>query len=87
MEVVYQPIAVEKKETAIPQKIEPKVGPPESVSRHQVDAGVAGVRDESLAGESTKRVPSIAIRTAASGSTALAFKERFKSSVGSFMNI
>ena len=34
MELFYQPIEVEKKETAIPQKIEPKVEPPESVSRH-----------------------------------------------------
>ena len=57
MEVVYQPIEVEKKETAIPQKIEPKVEPPESVSRHQEDAGVEGVRDESLTGVSTKQDP------------------------------
>ena len=57
MEVVYQPLEVEKKETAIPQKIEPKVEPPESVSRQQVDAGVEGVRDDSLAGESTKKTP------------------------------
>ena len=57
MEVVYQPIEVEKKETDIPQKIEPKVEPPESVSRQQEDAGVEGVRDDSLAGESTKKTP------------------------------
>ena len=57
MEVVYQPIEVEKKETAIPQKIEPKVEPPESVSRQQEDAGVEGVRDESLAGVTTKQEP------------------------------
>ena len=57
MEVVYQPLEVEKKETAIPQKIEPKVEPPESVSRQQEDAGVEGVRDDSLAGESTKKTP------------------------------
>ena len=54
MEVVYQPLEVEKKETAIPQKIDPKVEPPESVSRQQEDAGVEGVRDESLAGVTTK---------------------------------
>ena len=57
MEVVYQPLEVEKKETAIPQKIEPKVETPESVSRQQEDAGVEGVRDDSLAGESTKKTP------------------------------
>ena len=57
MEVVYHPIEVEKKETAIPQKIEPKVEPPESVRRHQEDAGVEGVRDDSLAGVSTKKEP------------------------------
>ena len=57
MEVVYQPLEVEKKETAIPQKIFPKVEPPESVSRQQEDAGVEGVRDDSLAGESTKKTP------------------------------
>ena len=57
MEVVYQPIEVEKKETAILQKIEPKVEPPESMSRQQEDAGVEGVCDESLAGMSTKRDP------------------------------
>jgi len=57
MEVVYQPIEVEKKETAIPQKIEPKVEPPESVSRQLEDAGVEGVRDESLAGVTTKQEP------------------------------
>ena len=57
MEVVYQPLEVEKKETAIPQKIEPKVEPPESVSRQQVDAGVEGVPDESLAGVTTMQEP------------------------------
>ena len=57
MEVVYQPLEVEKKETAITQKIEPKVEPPESVRRHQEDAGVEGVRDDSLAGVSTKKEP------------------------------
>ena len=57
MEMVYQPKEVEKKEAAIPQKIEPKVEPPESVSRQQVDADFEGVRDDSLAGESTKKTP------------------------------
>ena len=60
MDVVYTPpTKIEKKEVPQPKKIEPKpkVEKPTPAARQEQDAGVEGVRDDSLAGESTKKTP------------------------------
>jgi len=60
MDVVYSPPAeVKKKEVPQPKKVDPKpkVEKPTPAARQEQDAGVEGVRDDSLAGESTKKTP------------------------------
>jgi hypothetical protein len=60
MDIVYTPPAeVKKKEVPQPKKVEPKpkVEKPTPAARQKQDAGVEGVRDDSLAGESTKEEP------------------------------
>ena len=60
MDVVFtDPPEIEKKEIPKPQKVEPKpkVEKPKPAVRQQQDAGVEGVRDDNLAGESTKKTP------------------------------
>ena len=60
MDVVYTPPAeVKKKEVPKPKKIEPKpkVEKPTPAARQKQDTDVEGVRDDSLAGESTKKEP------------------------------
>jgi len=60
LDVVYTPPEdVKKKDVPEPEKVDPKaqVETSKPAERQQQDSGVEGVRDESLAGESTKRVP------------------------------
>ena len=60
LDVVYTPPAdVKKKDVPEPKKVEPKPIVEESkpAERQQQDLGVEGVRDDSLAGESTKKTP------------------------------
>ena len=59
--VSYPTSEVKKKEVSKPKEVEPKLEPrpekPKSAARQKQDAGVKGVRDDSLAGESTKKTP------------------------------
>jgi hypothetical protein len=60
VDVVYTPPAeIEKKEIPKPKKVEPKVEveKPKPAARQKQDAGVEGVRDDSIAGKSTKKEP------------------------------
>ena len=60
MDVVFtDPLEIEKKEISEPPKVEPKpeINKTKPAVRQQQDAGVEGVRDDSIAGESTKKTP------------------------------